>query len=86
MDPVIDVCLNSLRKKGNKASQCFEALRRMADCGIIVRGEKLTKEAAEIAIHFSFLKKRLQRSPRARQTVEVYTPQMHADTTLCDRL
>ena len=50
MDPVIDVCLNSLRKKGNKASQCFEALRRMADCGIIVRGEKLTKEAAEIAI------------------------------------
>ena len=50
MDPVIDVCLNSLRKKGNQASRYFAALRQMAACGIVIRGEKLTKEAAEIAI------------------------------------
>ena len=49
-DLVIDVCLNSLRKKGNRASRYFEDLRKMAACGKVIRGEKLTKEAAEIAI------------------------------------
>ena len=50
MDLVIDVCLRSLRKKGNQASRSFEALRQMAACGKVIRGEKLTKEAAELAI------------------------------------
>ena len=42
MDLVIDVCLHSLRKKGNRASRYFEELRKL--------GVELTKEAAEIAI------------------------------------
>ena len=50
MNLVIDVCLHSLRKKGNQASRYFEALRQMAACGQVIRGEKLTKEATEIAI------------------------------------
>ena len=50
MDLVIDVCLHSLRKKGNRASRYFEELRKLAACGKVILGVELTKEAAEIAI------------------------------------
>ena len=50
MDLVIDVCLRSLRKKGNQASLYFADLRQLAASGKVIRGEKLTKEAAELAI------------------------------------
>ena len=50
MDLVIDVCLRSLRKKGNQASRYFADLRQLAASGKVIRGEKLTKEAAELAI------------------------------------
>ena len=50
MDLVIDTCLRSLRKKGNQASRYFEDLRQLAANGKVIRGEILTKEAAELAI------------------------------------